>query len=83
MYATSPRCMRRVPDVCDESPIERGYARRGEPCEISGIGPIPVTIARAMLANAKVRAIPRDGALLPEYSSDSRYRPQWLDDWLE
>jgi 5-methylcytosine-specific restriction endonuclease McrA len=40
-------------------------------------------IARAMLANAKVRAIPRDGSLLPEYSSDTRYRPQWLGDWLE
>ena len=44
--------------ICDESPIERGYARRGERCEIPGIGPIPVTIARAMLADAKVRAIP-------------------------
>ncbi len=54
--------------VCDETAIQRGHARKGERCEIAGVGPIPVTIARAMLASAKVRAVPRDPALLPEYS---------------
>jgi len=69
--------------VCDEAPVQRGHALRGERCEIPGIGPIPVTIARAMLADAKVRAVPRDGELLPQYSSDGRYYPQWLKDWLD
>ena len=69
--------------VCDETALQRGHARKGERCEITGVGPIPVTIARAMLADAKVRAVPRDGALLPEYSSDDRYYPQWLRDWLD
>ena len=55
----------------------------GQRCEIVGIGQIPVTIARRMLADAKVRAVPANGSLLPEYSTDTRYYPQWMRDWLE
>ena len=55
----------------------------GSRCEIVGVGPIPVTIARAMLAEAKVRAIPRDQELLPEFQTDGRYYPQWMRDWLD
>jgi len=69
--------------IIDEAPARNGYARRGERCEIPGIGQIPVTIARRMLADAKVRELPRDGALLPEYSSDKRYYPAWMVAWLD
>lgn len=69
--------------VIDETVPERGYALPGERCEITGIGLIPVTIAKAMLEDAKVRAVPRTGSELPEYSSDSRYYPPWLIAWLD
>lgn len=69
--------------VIDERVAERGLALPGERCEISGIGPIPVTIAKAMLDDAKVREVPRNGAELPEYSSDRRYYPAWLTAWLD
>jgi hypothetical protein len=52
-------------------------------CEITGIGPIPRTIAAEMLADAKVRAIPPDIEDLPPYSTTSRYAPKWLTDWLD
>jgi hypothetical protein len=32
--------------IIDEAPARNGYARRGERCEIPGIGQIPVTIVR-------------------------------------
>jgi hypothetical protein len=69
--------------IIDEAPARNGYARRGERCEIPGIGQIPVTIARRMLADAKVREIPRDGALLPDHSSDKRSYPAWMTTWLD
>jgi HNH endonuclease len=69
--------------IVDEAPVRNGYARRGERCEIPGIGQIPVTIARRMLADAKVREIPRDGALLPDHSTDKRYYPPWMTAWLD
>lgn len=55
----------------------------GQRCELVGIGPIPVTIAKAMLADAKVRAVPATLEELPEFAGESRYRPQWLTDWLD
>ncbi len=69
--------------VIDAGVVEAGFAKRGQRCEIPGIGPIPVTIARSMLATAKVRAVPADPAALPEYSSDRRSYPVWLTAWLD
>ena len=69
--------------VIDEAVSARGYVLPGEQCEITGIGPIPVTIAKTMLEDAKVRAVPRDGERLPEYSSDRRSSPSWLTAWLD
>jgi hypothetical protein len=69
--------------IMDEAPARNGYAHRGERCEIPGIGQIPVTIGRRMLADAKVREIPADGSLLPEHSSDKRYYPAWMVAWLD
>jgi len=69
--------------IVDGTVQEDGKVAIGSRCEIVGVGPIPVTIARAMLADAKVRAVPLDGALLPEYVADNRYYPQWMRDWLD
>ena len=38
----------------DQAALDRGYAEPGERCELEGIGPIPVTMARAMLDDARV-----------------------------
>ena len=69
--------------IVDGSVQQDGTVAIGSRCEIVGVGPIPVTIARAMLADAKVRAIPADVALLPEHERDGRYYPQWMRDWLD
>ncbi len=69
--------------IVDGAVRDDGTVAIGSRCEIVGVGPIPVTIARAMLADAKVRAIPSDVALLPEHESDGRYYPQWMRDWLD
>jgi len=69
--------------VIDAGVSEQGFASRGQRCEIPGIGPIPVTIAQQMLETAKVRAVPANPALLPEYSTARRYYPPWLTAWLE
>ena len=60
-----------------------GSVEIGSRCEIVGVGPIPVTIAKRLLADAKVRAIPADPTLLPEHQSSTRYLPQWMRDWLD
>lgn len=69
--------------VMDAGVAEAGHASRGRRCEIPGVGPIPVTIAKAMLETARVRAVPADPEQLPEYSTDRRYSPPWLTAWLE
>jgi hypothetical protein len=69
--------------IVDGTVHDDGKVAIGSRCEIVGVGPIPVTIARAMLADAKVRAVPAECALLPEYAADSRYYPQWMRDWLD
>ena len=69
--------------IVDGAVRDDGKVAIGSRCEIVGVGPIPVTIARAMLADAKVRAIPSEVGLLPEHESDGRYYPQWMRDWLD
>jgi hypothetical protein len=52
-------------------------------CELVGVGPIPVTTAQAMLTDAKIRVLPKNGQALPEHSSESRHIPPWLKAWLD
>ena len=44
-----------------EAALERGYVEPGERCEIVGIGPVPVTIARSLLSDARITRLTRDG----------------------
>ena len=69
--------------IVDGAVQQDGTVAIGSRCEIVGVGPIPVTIARAMLADAKVRAVPAEVASLPDHESDGRYYPQWMRDWLD
>jgi hypothetical protein len=83
LITRGPRKTTGINVLVDADAIAAGHANRGQRCEIPGIGPIPVTIAKQMLATAKVRAVPVDPAQLPEYSTDRRYYPPWLTAWLE
>ena len=43
--------------VCDHPAWTRGHTNPGETCEIAGIGPIPVAVARALSADAFFAAV--------------------------
>ncbi len=45
----------------DHAALVRGHTDEGEVCEIAGVGPIPVEVARSMMADAFVAAIVTDG----------------------
>jgi len=83
LITRGPRKATGINVVMDAGVEEQGYATRGQRCEIPGFGPIPVTIAKQLLKTAKVRMVPADPALLPDYSTDRRYYPPWLLAWLE
>lgn len=83
LITSGPRKATGATLVMDAAVADRGYAARGERCEIPGIGPIPVMIAKRMLVEAKVREIPADPNDLPEYSTNKRYYPPLLTAWLE
>jgi hypothetical protein len=69
--------------VMDAAAAQQGFTTPGQRCEIPGVGPIPVTLAKKMLAGgASVRSLPADPALLPDYECDERKYPAWMTDWL-
>ncbi|MGH9048870.1 MAG: DUF222 domain-containing protein, partial [Acidimicrobiia bacterium] len=67
----------------DSSALARGHTRPGERCEISGVGPIPVTTARALLDDAVVSVLARDGDDITTVSSPKRTIPAKLRRALE
>jgi Domain of unknown function (DUF222)/HNH endonuclease len=67
----------------DQAAIERGYVEPGERCELVGIGPIPVTMARSMLSDARVTILVRNGTEITTISSPNRTIPAKLRKWLE
>src|SRR4029077_2746917 len=62
----------------DQAAIERGYLQPGERCELVGIGPIPVTMARSMLSDARVTILGRHGTEIVTVSSPNRTIPAKL-----
>jgi Domain of unknown function (DUF222)/HNH endonuclease len=69
--------------VVDSAALARGHTKPGERCEISGIGPAPVSTARAMLADAVVSVLVRDGDDVTAVSSPRRTIPVKLRRALE
>ena len=69
--------------VGDATAIARGHVIAGERCEIVGVGPIPVTTARAMLADARVTTMVRTGDEITHVTSMTRTIPAKLRRWLE
>jgi Domain of unknown function (DUF222)/HNH endonuclease len=62
----------------DSAALSRGHAKRGERCEIERVGPVPVSTARAMLDDASVSVLVRDGDDITAVSSPKRTIPTKL-----
>jgi 5-methylcytosine-specific restriction endonuclease McrA len=56
----------------DSAALSRGRSKRGERCEIDRVGPVPVTTARALLDDASVAVLIRDGDDITAVSSPRR-----------
>ena len=69
--------------LADAAAIERGSVEPGERCEIVGVGPVSVTAARALLTDARVVTMLRDGDNIAAVSSPNRTIPAALRRWLE
>jgi HNH endonuclease len=67
----------------DSAALTRGHTSSGERCEIAGVGPMPVTTARAMLDDCSVAVLVRDGDDITAVSSPKRTIPLKLRRALE
>jgi hypothetical protein len=67
----------------DLAAIERGYVEPGERCDLEGVGPIPVTLARMLLNDARLILLSREGDEITRISSPKRGIPIALRRWLE
>jgi hypothetical protein len=69
--------------VVDSAALARGHTKSGERCEITGVGPVPVTTARAQLDDAAVTVMTRDGDDITAVSRPTRTIPIKLRRALE
>ncbi len=69
--------------VVDSAALARGHTESGERCEITGVGPVPVTTARALLDDAAVTVMTRDGDDITSVSRPTRTIPAKLRRALE
>ena len=67
----------------DSAALARGHTTTGERCEIDRVGPVPVTTARALLDDASVAVMVRDGDDITAVSSPKRTIPAKLRRALE
>jgi Domain of unknown function (DUF222) len=67
----------------DSAALTRGHTSSGERCEIAGVGPVPVTTARALLDDSSVAVLLRDGDEITAVSSPKRTIPIKLRRALE
>jgi HNH endonuclease len=67
----------------DSAALARGHTQSGERCEITGVGPVPVTTARALLDDAAVTVLTRTGDDITAVSSPKRTIPVKLRRALE
>ncbi len=56
----------------DSAALARGHTKSGERCEITSVGPVPVTTARALLDDAAVTVMTRPGDDITSVSSPKR-----------
>jgi hypothetical protein len=55
--------------------LSRGHTQAGERCEITGVGPVPVTTARALLDDASIAVMTLEGDDITAVSRPSRTIP--------
>jgi len=67
----------------DSSALARGHTEPDERCEITGVGPAPVTTARALLGDSAVTVLVRDGDDITAVSRPTRTIPAKLRRALE
>jgi len=67
----------------DSAALARGHTAAGERCEIDRVGPVPITTARALLDDASVAVMVRDGDDVTAVSSPKRTIPSKLRRALE
>jgi hypothetical protein len=67
----------------DSAALARGHTNPGERCEIAGVGPVPVTTARALLDDAAVTVMTKTGNDVTAVSSPKRMVPTKLRRALE
>jgi Domain of unknown function (DUF222)/HNH endonuclease len=67
----------------DNAALARGHTQNRERCEIDRVGPVPVTTARALLDDASVAVLVRDGDDITAVSSPKRTIPIKLRRALE
>jgi hypothetical protein len=67
----------------DSAALARGHTDAGERCEVRGLGPAPVTTARALLDDARVSVLVRDRDDVTAVSSPKRTIPAKLRRALE
>ncbi len=69
--------------VVDSAALARGHTEPGERCEIAGVGPAPVSTARALLDDSVVSVLVRDGDDITAVSTPKRTIPAKLRRALE
>ena len=69
--------------MVDSAALARGHTEAGERCEVDRVGPVPVTTARALLDDASVAVLVRDGDDITAVSSPKRTIPMKLRRALE
>jgi hypothetical protein len=67
----------------DNSALARGHTEAGQRCEVDRVGPLPVTSARALLDDASLAVLVRDGDDITAVSSPTRAIPMKLRRSLE
>jgi hypothetical protein len=67
----------------DSAALARGHAEAGERCQIDNVGPVPATTARALLDDARVSVLVREGDDITTVSSPKRMIPVKLRRALE
>ncbi|MGI8938864.1 MAG: hypothetical protein ACR2JF_11760, partial [Iamia sp.] len=82
-----PRYRRRVPAQIsfhlDVAAWLRGHPQDDETCEVTGLGPMPITLARALANDAVLKLVLRDGADITTITSNRRHIPAALRTALE
>jgi Domain of unknown function (DUF222)/HNH endonuclease len=67
----------------DSAALARGHTQAGEKCDIAGVGPVPVTIARSLLDDAAVTVMTKAGDDVTTVSRPQRTIPVKLRRALE